>query len=70
MMAFIGVRISWLMLARNSDFMRVAASARSMAPCMALLRMPRMRMKISMSKVLPNCSACMVQKLAGDACRR
>ena len=28
MMAFIGVRISWLMLARNSLFARVAASAR------------------------------------------
>ena len=27
MIAFIGVRISWLMLARKSDFMRVASSA-------------------------------------------
>ena len=27
MMAFIGVRISWLMLARNMDFIRVASSA-------------------------------------------
>ncbi len=27
MMAFIGVRISWLMLARNSDFAAVASSA-------------------------------------------
>ena len=31
-MAFIGVRISWLMLARKSDFMRVASSARVLAP--------------------------------------
>ena len=31
MIAFIGVRISWLMLARKSDLKRVAASARSMA---------------------------------------
>ena len=29
MIAFIGVRISWLMLARKSAFMRVAASAAS-----------------------------------------
>ena len=28
MMAFIGVRISWLMLARNSPLATVAASAR------------------------------------------
>ena len=30
---FIGVRISWLILARNSDFARVAASAVSFATC-------------------------------------
>lgn len=29
---FIGVRISWLMVARKSDFARVAASAMSRAP--------------------------------------
>ena len=29
--AFIGVRISWLMFARNSPFARVAASARRLA---------------------------------------
>ncbi len=33
MMAFIGVRISWLMLARNSDLARFAASAISLAFC-------------------------------------
>ena len=32
MMAFIGVRISWLMLARNIDFAAVASSAFSLAP--------------------------------------
>ena len=32
-MPFIGVRISWLMFARNSDFARVAASAVSLATC-------------------------------------
>ena len=31
MMAFMGVRISWLMFARNSLFARVAASARVLA---------------------------------------
>ena len=31
MMAFIGVRISWLMLARKTDFIRLASSARSVA---------------------------------------
>ena len=31
MTAFIGVRISWLMLARKSDFARVASSAASLA---------------------------------------
>ena len=31
MIAFIGVRISWLMLARNSDFAWVAASAATLA---------------------------------------
>ena len=31
MMAFIGVRISWLMLARNIDLVRVASSALSFA---------------------------------------
>ena len=33
MMPFIGVRISWLMLARNMDFAAVASSARSFAAC-------------------------------------
>ena len=31
--AFIGVRISWLMLARNSPFARLASSARALASC-------------------------------------
>ncbi len=31
MMAFIGVRISWLMLARKTDLVRFAASAASRA---------------------------------------
>jgi len=31
MMAFMGVRISWLTLARNSSFARFAASAASLA---------------------------------------
>ncbi|MNT49487.1 hypothetical protein D3C72_1863440 [compost metagenome] len=35
MIAFIGVRISWLMLARKSLFARVASSAISFARCMA-----------------------------------
>ena len=33
MMPFIGVRISWLMLARNSLLARLAASAASLAIC-------------------------------------
>ena len=33
MIPFIGVRISWLMLARNSLFARLAASAASRACC-------------------------------------
>ena len=36
MMAFIGVRISWLMLARNSPFATVACSARSRATSSSL----------------------------------
>ncbi len=32
MMAFIGVRISWLMFARNIDFISVASSALRLAP--------------------------------------
>ncbi len=35
MMAFIGVRISWLMLARNIDLAWVACSASSLALCSA-----------------------------------
>jgi hypothetical protein len=33
MIEFIGVRISWLMLARKADFVRFAASAASFAVC-------------------------------------
>ena len=67
MIAFIGVRISWLMLARKSDFRRVAVCARSMASRIALVRRPSTRMKSTMSIEVVNCSACMVQKLAGTA---
>ena len=35
---FIGVRISWLMFARNSDFARVAASASSLARARSRVR--------------------------------
>ncbi len=38
MMPFIGVRISWLMLARNSLLARLAASAASLATPQLLLR--------------------------------
>ena len=37
MMAFIGVRISWLMFARNMDFICVASSAFSLAASNFLL---------------------------------
>jgi hypothetical protein len=37
MTPFIGVRISWLMVARKSDFARVAISAASRASCSSLL---------------------------------
>ena len=36
MIAFIGVRISWLMLARNMDFIWVASSALPLAPMSSL----------------------------------
>src|SRR6266851_3311892 len=45
MTAFIGVRISWLILARNSDFARFAASA----ACFALCRASSARSRISIS---------------------
>ena len=35
--AFIGVRISWLMLARKIDFACVAASAASRAACSSVM---------------------------------
>ena len=37
-MAFIGVRISWLMLARNTDFARFASSASVLARSSAAVR--------------------------------
>ncbi len=46
MMPFIGVRISWLIVARNSDLVRLAASARSRAVS-RLCRCARIRLAIS-----------------------
>ncbi len=55
-MPFIGVRISWLMLARNCDFARLAASARSLAAlssrtsaCSSLLAADKSRVRAATS---------------------
>jgi hypothetical protein len=47
--AFIGVRISWLMLARKIDFMAVASSATSLAACNS----SSARLRASMFRQLP-----------------
>jgi hypothetical protein len=49
-MAFIGVRISWLMLARKALLARVADSATSLAS--RSIRSPRLRSEISLMKVM------------------
>ena len=50
MMPFMGVRISWLMLARNSLLVRVAASAASLASRIA----SSARFRAVMSREMPN----------------
>ena len=51
MIAFIGVRISWLMLARNSDLVRLALSA----AVLALLQLPpRPRLRSVTSRAAAN----------------
>jgi hypothetical protein len=52
MMPFMGVRISWLMLARNSLFARLAASAASRA-CSSSMR-PASRSATSLTIILDN----------------
>ena len=51
---FIGVRISWLMLARNSPFERLAHSARSVAAARSRVRLRHRRFELRSNLPLAN----------------
>ena len=57
MMPFSGVRISWLIAARNADFARVPASAASAARALRSLRSAISRPARSISRIWKPCNA-------------
>ena len=65
-MAFIGVRISWLMLARNSLFARLATSAASLATrraCSTSCRSAASKARVAMVVSRPaRCSSCRLHR--------
>src|SRR3546814_12443834 len=62
MIAFSGVRSSWLMLARNADFARLAASAASRAERNSCSRCSREVMSVKVATEPPHGSGCVLDR--------